>query len=142
LAKRECVGVRGVVGAGPNFVKAAPLLVEIRRHPEFEPLLVHTGQHYDSSLAGQFFRDLDLPAPDECLEVGSGSHAYQTAEVMKRLEPVLQRTRPDIVLVVGDVNSTATAALTAAKLLITVAQVEAGLRSFDRSLPEDVDRVG
>ena len=121
-----------VAGARPNFVKIAPLVREMRRHPTIVPLLVHTGQHYDEVMSGQLFRDLEIPAPDFNLEVGSASHAVQTAEVMRRLEPVLLSTRPDLMLVVGDVNSTLAAALTAVKLGIPVAHVEAGLRSFDR----------
>jgi len=130
-----------VAGARPNFVKIAPLVREMRRHPTIMPLLVHTGQHYDEVMSGQLFRDLEIPAPDFNLEVGSVSHAVQTAEVMRRLEPVLLSTRPDLVLVVGDVNSTLAAALTAVKLGIPVAHVEAGLRSFDRTMPEEINRV-
>ena len=130
-----------VAGARPNFVKIAPLVREMRQMAGLEPLLVHTGQHYDEGLSGQLFRDLEIPAPDFNLEVGSASHAVQTAEVMRRLEPVLISTRPDLVLVVGDVNSTVAAALTAVKLGIRVAHVEAGLRSFDRTMPEEINRV-
>ena len=130
-----------VVGARPNFMKIAPLLREMRKHPEISPLLVHTGQHYDAHMAGQFFQDLLLPPPDVSLEVGSGSHAYQTGEVMKRIEPVLEEMRPNLVVVVGDVNSTLAVALTAAKLRIPVAHVEAGLRSFDRTMPEEINRL-
>ncbi len=109
-----------VVGARPNFIKIAPLIKQMRKWPDISPLLIHTGQHYDKGMAGQFFQDLQIPTPDISLEVGSGSHAYQTAEVMKRLEPVLEEVRPDLVVVVGDVNSTLAAALTAAKLQIPV----------------------
>lgn len=130
-----------IVGARPNFMKIAPLMKSMRRRPEIEAVLVHTGQHYDASMAGRFFEDLEIPPPDVSLEVGSGSHAVQTAEVMKRLEPVLEKERPDVVLVVGDVNSTMAAALTATKLKIKVAHVEAGLRSFDRAMPEEINRV-
>ena len=133
--------ILNVVGARPNFMKAAPLIREMGKYPDVEAFLVHTGQHYDGNMAGQFFEDLELPAPDVSLEVGSGSHACQTAEVMKRLEPVLEAIRPNVVLVVGDVNSTLAAALTAAKLCIPVAHVEAGLRSFDRTMPEEINRL-
>lgn len=133
--------ILNVVGARPNFMKIAPLIREMRKHPDIEAVLIHTGQHYDGRMAEQFFEDLQIPRPDVSLEVGSGSHAYQTAEVMKRIEPVLERERPDLVLVVGDVNSTVAAALTAAKLQISVAHVEAGLRSFDRSMPEEINRI-
>jgi len=130
-----------VVGARPNFMKIAPLIKAMQKYPQIQPLLVHTGQHYDATMAGRFFEDLDIPPPDVSLGVGSGSHAIQTAEIMKRLEPVLEREHPDLVLVVGDVNSTMAAALTATKLKIKVAHVEAGLRSFDRSMPEEINRV-
>src|SRR5207249_12170661 len=113
----------------------------MRRHPTIVPLLVHTGQHYDEAMSGQLFRDLEIPAPDFNLEVGTASHAVQTAEVMRRLEPILLSTRPDVVLVVGDVNSTLAAAITAVKLGIPVAHVEAGLRSFDRTMPEEINRL-
>src|SRR6266511_5165304 len=130
-----------VVGARPNFVKIAPLMREMQRSPLIVPILVHTGQHYDVTMSDRFFTELEIRPPDFNLGVGSGSHAVQTAEVMTRLEPLLEATRPDVVLVVGDVNSTLAAALTAAKLGIPVAHVEAGLRSFDRSMPEEINRV-
>jgi UDP-N-acetylglucosamine 2-epimerase (non-hydrolysing) len=130
-----------VAGARPNFVKVAPLLWEIRRWPEIQPFLVHTGQHYDQRLSDVFFDELEIPACDCNLGVGSASHAEQTAEVMRRIEPVLLQQQPDAVCVVGDVNSTLAASLTAAKLGIPVAHVEAGLRSFDRRMPEEVNRV-
>jgi len=129
-----------VAGARPNFMKIAPLVKELKGHLGIQHLLVHTGQHYDSQMSAAFFRDLRLPEPDVNLEVGSGSHAWQTAEVMKRLEPVLLDYRPDVVIVVGDVNSTLAAALTACKLGIRVAHVEAGLRSFDPTMPEETNR--
>lgn len=121
-------------------MKVAPLCWAFRRWPGCEHLLVHTGQHYDQQMSRSFFRDLDLPVPDINLEVGSGSHAWQTAEVMRRLEPVLLDKVPDVLIVVGDVNSTLAAALTAAKLHIPIAHVEAGLRSFDPEMPEEINR--
>src|SRR5262245_16719078 len=133
--------IANIVGARPNFMKIAPIIREMRKHSKIEARLIHTGQHYDVSMAGQFFQDLEIPPPDVSLDIGSGSHAYQTGEVMKRLEPVLEQERPDIVLVVGDVNSTLAAAVTATKMGIAVAHVEAGLRSFDRSMPEEINRL-
>ena len=121
-----------VVGARPNFMKVAPIVEELKKLPTIQHFLVHSGQHYDESLSGSFFTDLGLPVPDVNLDVGSGSHATQTAEVMKRIEPVLLDYQPQMVLVVGDVNSTLATALTAVKLGIPIAHVEAGLRSFDR----------
>ena len=133
--------ILSVVGARPNFMKIAPLVHEMRKYPDIESILVNTGQHYDTAMAGQFFEQLEIPVPDVSLEVGSGTHAVQTAEVMKRLEPVLEKLRPDVVVVVGDVNSTMAAALTAVKLHIPVAHVESGLRSFDRAMPEEINRL-
>jgi UDP-N-acetylglucosamine 2-epimerase (non-hydrolysing) len=131
-----------VVGARPNYMKMAPLLRAFRAEPRLPPaVLVHTGQHYDFALNDALFRDLDLPTPDVNLEVGSGSHAAQTAEVMKRFEPVLQQVRPSAVIVVGDVNSTLACTLVATKLHVPVVHVEAGLRSFDRAMPEEINRV-
>ena len=130
-----------IVGARPNFVKIAPLIRAMTRRPAFVPTLVHTGQHYNASMSEQFFTDLEIRLPDFNLEVGSGSHAVQTAQVMQRLDPILEATRPDLVLVVGDVNSTLAAAITAVKRSIPVAHVEAGLRSFDRSMPEEINRI-
>jgi len=130
-----------VAGARPNFMKVAPLLRVLRSDRHLEAVLVHTGQHYDDQLSGQFFRDLELPPPDHHLCVGSGSHAQQTAEVMKRLEPVVIAEDADGVIVVGDVNSTLAAALVAAKLQVPVFHIEAGLRSFDRGMPEEINRV-
>ena len=122
-------------------MKIAPLMDVMVRTPGIEPILVHTGQHYDERMSDLFFRELGIPAPDHYLGVGSGTHARQTAQVMMRLEPLLEELRPDLVLVVGDVNSTLAAALVASKLGIRLAHVEAGLRSFDRSMPEEVNRV-
>jgi UDP-N-acetylglucosamine 2-epimerase (non-hydrolysing) len=135
-----------VSGARPNYMKIAPIVWAIRRlnrrgEAQIQSVLVHTGQHYDPQLFDVFFRELDLPAPDYSLDVGSGSHTYQTARVMERLEPILQQERPDLVVVVGDVNSTVAAALTAAKLGIPLAHIEAGLRSFDRTMPEEINRM-
>ena len=133
--------ILAVVGARPNFMKMAPLLEEIGKHPELQPMLVHTGQHYARQMAALFFEDLGLPQRNINLGVGSRSHAFQTAEVMRRIEPFLLREQPQLILVVGDVNSTLVAALTDAKLAIPVAHVEAGLRSFDRSMPEEIKPV-
>ena len=130
-----------VVGARPNLPKIAPLIREMRRHPEIVPILVHTGQHYDQQRSDIFFRQMNIPEPDVNLEVGSGSHAAQTAEVLKRVEPVLLQRKPDLVLVVGDVNSTIAVSLAAVKLGIPVAHVEAGQRSFERTMPEEINRV-
>ena len=157
-----------IAGARPNFMKIASIIDAIKEHNDsiensklkIQHLLVHTGQHYDSTMSEAFFRDLDLPKADIYLEVGSGSHAVQTAEIMRRFEPVLLEHQPDVVIVVGDVNSTVACALVASKIqyggstqnskLIThhsganrplIAHVEAGLRSFDRSMPEEINRL-
>jgi UDP-N-acetylglucosamine 2-epimerase (non-hydrolysing) len=131
-----------VVGARPNFMKIAPLMAEYSRHPDrFAPVLVHTGQHYDDNMSKLFFEQLRLPEPDVYLGVGSGTHSEQTAKVMVALEKLLAKGRPDMVAVVGDVNSTMAAAIVAAKLCIPVAHVEAGLRSFDRTMPEEINRL-
>lgn len=133
--------ILSIVGARPNFVKIAPIVRALATRPDtFEHRLVHTGQHYDARMSDAFFADLDLPAPDYHLGVGSGGHAHQTAAVMLGLEPVLEEVRPDLVLVVGDVNSTLAGALTAKKLGIAVAHVEAGLRSGDMTMPEEINR--
>ena len=134
--------VINVVGARPNFMKVAPIVAAMKKRPaRFQPLVVHTGQHYDSAMSDSFFQDLDLPQPDTHLGVGSGSHAAQTAAVMERFEPVVLREKPDWVLVVGDVNSTIACALVCVKLGVKVAHVEAGLRSRDRSMPEEINRL-
>jgi UDP-N-acetylglucosamine 2-epimerase (non-hydrolysing) len=131
-----------VVGTRPNFVKTAPVVAEMRRRfPDFRHTIIHTGQHYDRMMSEVFLEELGVPAPDHLLEVGSGSHAQQTARVMERIEPVLLSERPDLLMVPGDVNSTLAAALTAAKLEIPVAHIESGLRSFDRSMPEEINRI-
>ena len=131
-----------VVGARPNFMKIAPVIDEMRRRPiRIEPLLVHTGQHYDESMSDSFFEDLQIPRPDINLGVGSGSHSEQTARVMIAFEQVLLKHPADWVVVVGDVNSTMAAAIVASKQLVRVAHVEAGLRSRDRTMPEEINRV-
>ncbi len=130
-----------LAGARPNFMKVAPLMAAMADDDDFEILLVHTGQHYDDSMSGTFLRDLRIPPPNHHLQVGSGSHAQQTAEIMRRLEPVLIKESADGVIVVGDVNSTVGGALVAAKLGIPVIHAEAGLRSFDRTMPEEINRV-
>lgn len=134
--------VINVVGARPNFMKVAPIVEAMkRREREFTPLVVHTGQHYDAAMSDAFFHDLDLPQPDVHLGVGSTSHAAQTAAIMERFEPVVLREQPDWVLVVGDVNSTLACALVCVKLGVKVAHVEAGLRSRDRTMPEEINRL-
>jgi len=130
-----------IAGARPNFMKVAPLVGAMRRQSRLDVCLVHTGQHYDFELSQVFFEELGIPEPTYELGVGSGSHAAQTAEIMKRFEPVCLSERPDLLLVVGDVNSTLASSLVAAKLGIPVAHVEAGLRSFDRSMPEEINRI-
>jgi UDP-N-acetylglucosamine 2-epimerase (non-hydrolysing) len=136
------IKVLNIVGARPNFMKIAPIIKEMkRREHEFSPLLVHTGQHYDQAMSDAFFSDLGLPEPDVYLGVGSGSHAAQTARVMIEFEPVVLREKPDWIIVVGDVNSTIACALVCAKLGVKVAHVEAGLRSRDRRMPEEINRV-
>jgi UDP-N-acetylglucosamine 2-epimerase (non-hydrolysing) len=130
-----------IVGARPNMMKVAPLLAELRQDPEIEPILVHTGQHYDYSMSQVFFDQLRVPPPDYNLDVGSGTHYAQTAEIIRKFGDLVQQDRPDMVLVAGDVNSTIACALVAAKERILVAHVEAGLRSFDRSMPEEINRI-
>ncbi|MCP4000619.1 MAG: UDP-N-acetylglucosamine 2-epimerase (non-hydrolyzing) [Gammaproteobacteria bacterium] len=131
-----------VAGARPNFVKIAPLMKEIKKRKfEIEALLVHTGQHFDQSMSQSFFEDLSIPEPMVNLGVGGGSHAQQTAQIMIRFEPVLLEQAPDIVIVVGDVNSTLACTLVAAKLGFKVAHIEAGLRSFDSTMPEELNRL-
>jgi UDP-N-acetylglucosamine 2-epimerase (non-hydrolysing) len=135
------VKILHVVGARPNFMKVAPICRAFSElAPTTEQVLVHTGQHYDAKMSDVFFRDLGLPDPDEYLQIGGGSHAVQTARIMMAFEPVLEKHRPDWVLVVGDVNSTVACAIDAVKLGIPVAHVEAGLRSGDMSMPEEVNR--
>jgi UDP-N-acetylglucosamine 2-epimerase (non-hydrolysing) len=141
LSSVSSMHILHVVGARPNFMKAAPVLRALGQRSGIRQTLIHTGQHYDANMSDVFFTQLQIPAPDANLEVGSGTQAQQTAEIMSRFEPVLLRYKPDIVVVYGDVNSTMAAALVCAKLQIPVAHVEAGLRSFDRSMPEEINRV-
>ncbi|MBK6586804.1 MAG: UDP-N-acetylglucosamine 2-epimerase (non-hydrolyzing) [Acidobacteria bacterium] len=131
-----------IAGARPNFMKVAPIYAEMKRRPsEFVPMIVHTGQHYDAAMSDAFFDDLGMPKPDIYLGVGSGSHAVQTAKIMTEFEPVVLEHKPEWVLVVGDVNSTIACALVCAKLGIKIAHVEAGLRSRDRAMPEEINRI-
>lgn len=130
-----------IAGARPNFVKIAPLIEQAKKHKIMNPVLVHTGQHYDFEMSDAFFQDLKIPSPKYNLAVGSGSHVYQIAEVMKKLALVFLKEEPSLVVVVGDVNSTLAAALTANKMNIPVTHVEAGLRSFDRKMPEEINRI-
>jgi len=133
--------ILNVVGARPNFMKIAPLMAEYSQHEDIHAILIHTGQHYDEIMSKLFFNELGIPEPDINLEVGSGSHAVQTAEIMKAFEPVVLEHKPDAVLVVGDVNSTIACGLVAVKLGVKLVHVEAGLRSGDRTMPEEINRV-
>lgn len=135
------MNVLHVVGARPNFMKVAPVIKALEKRGGITQTLVHTGQHYDINMSDIFFTHLGLPFPDFNLEVGSGSHAVQTAEIMKRIEMVILERKPNLVLVYGDVNSTLAASLVCAKLLISLGHVEAGLRSFDRTMPEEINRL-
>jgi UDP-N-acetylglucosamine 2-epimerase (non-hydrolysing) len=130
-----------VCGARPNFMKIAPLMKAFKENGQFKSLLVHTGQHYDENMSRLFFDELGIPKPDINLEVGSGSHAYQTAEIMKRFEPIVLENKPDYVLVEGDVNSTIACGLVAVKLGVKLIHVEAGLRSYDLTMPEEINRI-
>ena len=130
-----------VVGARPNLMKVAPVLSALRHYSKIKQTLIHTGQHYDTNMSDVFFQQLGIPWPDANLGVGSGSHARQTADIMSRFEPVVVERKPDMVLVYGDVNSTVAAALVCSKLLIPVSHVEAGLRSRDRTMPEEINRL-
>jgi UDP-N-acetylglucosamine 2-epimerase (non-hydrolysing) len=138
---RSPVAVAVVAGARPNFMKVAPLMQAFSSDPEIRPILIHTGQHYDENMSGRFFRELGIPVPNHHLDVGPGTHAQQTADIMKRLEPVFLAERPAAMVVVGDVNSTVAGALVASKLGISVIHAEAGLRSFDRTMPEEINRI-
>ncbi len=135
------MNVTAVVGARPNFVKIAPILAELRRFPQVSARLIHTGQHHDADMSQSFFAALEIPEPDENLEVHGGTVTTQTAEMMLRLEPLFASKRPDLVVVVGDVSSTLATALVAVRFGIPIAHVEAGLRSFDRAMPEEINRV-
>jgi UDP-N-acetylglucosamine 2-epimerase (non-hydrolysing) len=131
-----------VIGTRPNFVKTAPVIAAMRaRHPDGRHVIVHTGQHYDRAMSEVFFEELGVPTPDHMLEVGSGTHAVQTARTMERLEPVILAEEPDLLVVPGDVNSTLAAVLVASKMGLPVAHVESGLRSFDMTMPEEVNRI-
>jgi UDP-N-acetylglucosamine 2-epimerase (non-hydrolysing) len=130
-----------VVGARPNLMKVAPVLGALKHYSQVRQTLIHTGQHYDTNMSDVFFQQLEIPAPDVNLGVGSGSHARQTAEIMTRFEPIVLERKPDMVLVYGDINSTVAAALVCSKLLIRVGHVEAGLRSRDRAMPEEINRL-
>jgi len=133
--------ILNVVGARPNFMKIAPIVEEMKKASDLKGVLIHTGQHYDEGMSDVFFRDLGIPVPDVHLGVGSGTHAEQTARVMVEFEKVCVEQKPDLVVVVGDVNSTMASTIVAVKLLIPVAHVEAGLRSFDRAMPEEINRI-
>ena len=139
--KGHYLKILNVVGARPNFMKIAPIHREMAKYPQMNSLLVHTGQHYDEKMSQLFFRDLLLPEPDVYLGVGSGTHTEQTAKIMLAFEKVIKQEKPDLVIVVGDVNSTAACSLVAAKMETKIAHVEAGLRSFDRSMPEEINRM-
>ncbi|MBD3224956.1 MAG: UDP-N-acetylglucosamine 2-epimerase (non-hydrolyzing) [Caldithrix sp.] len=135
------IKVLNVVGARPNFMKIAPIQRAMQAYSNVQPVLVHTGQHYDEKMSKLFFEDLQLPKPDIYLHVGSASHAVQTAKIMIEFEKVIQQEKPDLVIVVGDVNSTAACSLVASKMGVKIAHVEAGLRSFDRAMPEEINRM-
>ena len=135
------IKIINIVGARPNFMKIAPIMRAFNGSDKIDPILVHTGQHYDEKMSDLFFRQLNIPEPDINLEIGSSSHAVQTANIMKAFEPIVLEHKPDAVLVVGDVNSTIACGIVAVKLGIKLIHVEAGLRSFDRTMPEEINRI-
>ena len=141
LQPRMIMKIACVAGARPNFMKVAPLLEAMEEYPSMEPLLVHTGQHYDYEMSQIFFEEFGIPKPDVYMGVGSGSHAVQTGKIMMAFEKVIMEHKPDLVVVVGDVNSTVACAIVGSKLWIPVAHVEAGIRSFDRAMPEEINRI-
>ena len=130
-----------IVGARPNFVKIAPLWKECRKHPIFSPYIIHTGQHYDYEMSKLFFKEFSLPEPHFSLNTGSETHSVQIAKIMMGFEKIVHKKRPDLIIVVGDVNSTLACGLVAAKEQIPLAHIEAGLRSFDKSMPEEINRI-
>ena len=133
--------IMNVVGARPNFMKIAPLMAELKKHSEFDSTLLHTGQHYDEVMSKLFFKDLGLPEPDIYLGIGSANHGAQTGKIMIEFETVVEKEKPDVIVVVGDVNSTSACGLVAVKQGVKLAHVEAGLRSFDRTMPEEINRL-
>jgi len=135
------IKILSVVGARPNFMKIAPLLRTFEKYPQIESILVHTGQHYGQKMSKTFFDSLEISSPNYNLDVGSGSHGEQTAKIMEAFEPILEKEKPNLVLVVGDVNSTIACALVASKMHIKIAHVEAGARSFNKKMPEEINRV-
>lgn len=139
--KKDSIKIIVVVGARPNFVKIGPLFEEFRKHKKINPIIVHTGQHYDYEMSDLFFKSLNIPHPKYNLGIGSGLHGEQTAKILENLEKIFLQEKPDLVMVIGDVNSTLAGALAAAKLKISVCHVESGLRSFDKSMPEEINRV-
>jgi len=141
MTKNKKIKILCVVGARPNFIKITPLIKEFKKYPKFQPIIVHTGQHYDYKMSGTFFKELNIPKPNYNLGIKAGLHGEQTGKTMIEFEKVCLKEKPDLVVVVGDVNSTLAGALVAAKLHIPVAHIEAGLRSFDKTMPEEINRV-